>query len=191
MSLQPNVRTFGDDSAEAEEYDDLASALQRHESALRAYLARRLRNRQEVEDYVQDVYVRVLSSRSTKKIESWRGFLLRVASTLLIDRKRRDDARRREEHVPLQTEDQLVDMRGHSPERTLLAREELAVLSKALADLDGPTRAVFLAVRVDGLSHREAGAQVGVDAKTASRMVERALALAARRLLTLHTEASS
>ena len=162
---------------------DVLATLRDHEGPLRAYLARRLRNRHEVDDYVQDVYVRVLSSRSTKKVESWRGFLLRIASNLLIDRKRRDDVRRRDDHIPVETEGDFVDEHGHSPERTLLAKEELATLSKALDALDPRTRTVFLAVRLEGLSLREAGARVGVDDKAAARMVERAVALAARHLL--------
>jgi RNA polymerase sigma factor (sigma-70 family) len=189
MSLQPEAGSRADGDPETDE--DVASVLRSHEGALRSYLARRLRNRQDVEDYVQDVYVRVLSSRETKKVESWRGFLLRIASNLLIDRKRRDDVRRRDDHMPIEVEDQFVDEQGHSPERTLLAREELAVLSKTLDTLDHRTRTVFLAVRLEGLSHRDAGARVGVDAKTAARMVERAVSLAARRLLQMHEGGAS
>lgn len=190
LSSQPDVLGEGPDVPEADE-DGVEAALVRHGADLRAYLRRRLRDRHEVEDVVHDVYLRALSMDQAKKVQSWRGFLLRVASNLLIDRKRRDDARRRGDHVPLEAEAPIVDGHGHSPERTLLAREELAVLSRALQDLDPRTRQVFLSVRVDGLSHRDAGALVGVDAKTASRMVERALAVATRRLLALRTETAS
>jgi RNA polymerase sigma factor (sigma-70 family) len=173
---------MGDDAVSE---PDVAGLLRDHDGPLRAYLARRLRNRHEVDDYVQDVYVRVLSSRSTKKVESWRGLLLRIASNLLIDRKRRDTVRRRDDHIPVEAEGDLLDENGHSPERTLLAKEELATLSQALEALDPRVRTVFLAVRVEGLSLREAGARVGVDDKAAARMVERAVALAARSLLKL------
>ncbi len=182
----------GDDSEPhgPESHGDVLTMLRSHEGPLRAYLARRLRNRHEIDDYVQDVYVRVLSSRSTKKVESWRGFLLRIASNLLIDRKRRDDVRRRDDHIPVETEGDLLDEHGHSPERTLLAKEELAALSQVLDTLDPRTRTVFLAVRLEGLSLREAGARVGVDDKAAARMVERAVAKAARRLLQLDEAAT-
>ncbi len=158
-------------------------ALRQHEPALRAYLARRVRSRQDLEDYVQDVYVRVLSAAPPSgKIHSWRGFLLRVASNLLIDRKRRNDVRRQEDHVPLDMDASLVDPYGHSPERVLMAREQLAVLAETLENVESQAREVFLAVRVEGLSHKEAGARIGVDAKTASRLVERVLVVAGRNL---------
>ncbi len=185
MPLKPGPGPGSGPDDDAPPHADVVSVLRSHEGPLRAYLARRLRNRHEVDDYVQDVYVRVLSSRSTKKVESWRGLLLRIASNLLIDRNRRDTVRRRDDHIQVEAEGDLLDENGHSPERTLLAKEELATLSKALDALDPRTRTVFLAVRVEGLSLREAGARVGVDDKAAGRMVERAVALAARSLLKL------
>ena len=183
VSITPGSPSGVSDGAASEA--DVAGLMRDHDGPLRAYLARRLRNRHEVDDYVQDVYVRVLSTRSTKKVESWRGFLLRIASNLLIDRNRRDTVRRRDDHIPVEAEGDLLDENGHSPERTLLAKEELATLSKALDGFDPRMRTVFLAVRIEGLSLREAGARVGIDDKAAARLVERAVALAARSLLTL------
>lgn len=152
-----------------------------HAPALRAYLRRRVRNPADVDDYVQEVYAKVLKAAPAEKIGTMRGFLLRVASNLLADRFRRDQTRMRESHVTLDSTPGLTDGRP-GPERELRARERLQALSDALKSVDPIAKSIFLLVRVDGLSHREAGERFGIEAKQASRQVDRVLAHLARTL---------
>jgi RNA polymerase sigma factor (sigma-70 family) len=152
-----------------------------HAPALRAYLRRRVRNPADVDDYVQEVYAKVLKAAPAEKIETMRGFLFRVASNLLADRFRRDQTRMRESHVTLDSTPGLTDGRP-GPERELRARQRLRALSDALKSVDPIARSIFLLVRVDGLSHREAGERFGIEAKQASRQVDRVLAYLARTL---------
>src|ERR1700761_1139753 len=54
----------------------LASILEGHRSVLSSYFRRRAPSREDAEDYVQDVYLRVLSARFDRgEVRSWRGFL--------------------------------------------------------------------------------------------------------------------
>lgn len=153
----------------------VAAALEGHRSVLRGYFRQRVRDREDAEDYVQDVYLRVLAARpDPRKIRSWRGFLLRAASNLLVDKHRRDEVRMAGQHVPIEAE--MADAAAIDPERRLIARDELGVLGEALSALSPVARDVFLLVRVEGLSHREAGERLGIGTKAASSHVERALA---------------
>jgi DNA-directed RNA polymerase specialized sigma24 family protein len=76
-------------------------------AALRGYLKRRMRDGQDLDDMVQDVYLRVLSTPETGPVANVRGFLRRVASNLLIDRYRRKAARLSDNHTTL--DEQIVD----------------------------------------------------------------------------------
>jgi RNA polymerase sigma-70 factor (ECF subfamily) len=152
-----------------------------HASALRAYLRRRVRNPADVDDYVQEVYAKVLKASPAEKIGTMRGFLFRVASNLLADRFRRDRTRMLESHVTIDSAPGLADGRP-GPERELRARQRLSALSEALKSVDPIARSIFLLVRVDGLSHREAGERFGMEAKQASHQVDRVLAYLARTL---------
>src|ERR1700676_339276 len=93
-----------------------------HAPALRAYLRRRVRNTADVDDYVQEVYEKVLKAAPAEKIGTMRGFLFRVASNLLADRFRRDRTRMLESHVTIDSTPGLADGRP-GPERELRARQ--------------------------------------------------------------------
>lgn len=149
--------------------------LEAHRSTLHGYFRRRVERPEDAEDFVQDVYLRVLALGSdAQKVRSWRGFLLHVASNLLIDKHRRSEARMEKNHVVLS--DNVLDGGIHDPERVLIGRDELHGLSEALKTLSPVAREAFLLVRVEGLSHRDAAARLGIETKALSRHIERSLA---------------
>ena len=149
--------------------------LEAHRSALRSYFRHRVDRPEDAEDFVQDVYLRVLAmGPEAEKVRSWRGFLLQAASNLLIDKHRRSEARMEKNHVAV-AED-LLDQGTNDPEHVLIGRDELHALSEALKTLSPVTRDAFLLVRVEGLSHRDAAARLGIETKAVSRHIERSLA---------------
>jgi RNA polymerase sigma factor (sigma-70 family) len=152
----------------------------REHSVLRRYIARRIRNPQDADDYVQEVYLRVLSARPANKIENLRGFLLRIASNLIVDRLRRDATRQRDLHVSLEDANHPDDGGAASPERILLAREQLERLGDVLQGLDPTAAAVFRLVRLEGRPHREVARKLGIEVKSVSRHMERVLVKLAR-----------
>lgn len=149
--------------------------LEVHRATLQRYFRRRVQRPEDAEDFVQDVYLRVLAiGPEAEKVRSWRGFLLRAASNLLVDKHRRSETRMERQHVPLETD--LLDSGTDDPERVLIGRHELHALSEALKTLSPMARDAFLLVRVEGLSHKEAAARLGLETKAVSRHVERSLA---------------
>jgi RNA polymerase sigma-70 factor (ECF subfamily) len=131
---------------------------------------------------VQEVYARALATVPAKNIASPRGFLLRIASTVLVDRWRRDRVRERHNHVALAEASEPEDGGTGSPERALAARQQLALVEAALLELDPLPRQIFLLARLEGLSHRDIGKRLGLEPVQVSRQVERAMAHLARRL---------
>ncbi|MDE1150806.1 MAG: RNA polymerase sigma factor [Azospirillaceae bacterium] len=173
-----------DRHAENHAFEDADSAdLEAHQSLLRGYFARRIRQTQDVDDYVQDVYLRALAAAPSRGVENWRAFLLRVANNLLVDRFRRNATRHHDAHQALDDVGELTDENGHSPEHTAMMRQELACLEAALRTVDPLARHAFLLVRVDGLSHREVAGRLGLEVKMVSRHIERVLAHLARTLV--------
>src|SRR5271167_4317650 len=66
---------------------------------LTGFFGRRVRDHAEVEDMVQDVFLRIAARDSTDTIEQLDGYVLRTASSVLTDRIRRRSARRADLHV--------------------------------------------------------------------------------------------
>jgi len=170
-----NPRTGGAPLPSGVEHDWAAGTGNVGEMAdLRAYLKRRVRNPCDIDDMVQDVYVRVLSAPQTGIVENARGFLRRIASNLLIDNHRRKAARMVDDHMPL--DEGLIDDCVATPERIIGARQELDHLGRALETISPTARDAFLLVRVEGYSHKEAARELGITPKAVSHHVDRTLA---------------
>lgn len=160
----------------------LETALPRHRDMLRAYFRARLPCPQDAEDHVQEVYSRVIAATAPRTgIANWKGFLLRAAANLLTDNFRRNQARAGGRHVPLDGAVEAGSEDVATPERVVAARQQLAHIQAALAELDPVCRQAFLLCRVEGLSHREIAARLGIETGSVTRHVERALIHLARR----------
>lgn len=153
------------------------SAVQEHQAALRRYFARRVRTSADLEDHVQDVFVRVLSGGADQhEVQNWPAFLRQVASSVLVDRFRRERVRGGGRHEPIEAAAMVNDGDASAPDRIVAGRQQLEHLQSAIDELDPLCRAAFRLVRIDGLTHREAAAQLGVPAAVIGRQVEKALA---------------
>ncbi|WP_049766676.1 RNA polymerase sigma factor [Rhodospirillum centenum] len=154
-----------------------------HRALLRRFFQRRLRAPDDIEDHIQEVYCRVLATAAQqKKIQSWRGILLRTASTVWIDQFRRDRARLRDHHVDLLSENDAHADPSASPEDVAAARRTLRDVEAALMELEPICRQAFMLARYEGFSHRDIAERLGIPTVSVGRHVERALAHLARRL---------
>ena len=139
---------------------------------LRGHLRLRLRDAHDADDVVQETFLRVWRSRGAQTIENPRSYLFRVANNIATDRLRE---RRRWQW----TDDTAIPDAGDilSPERTVAAREELALVQQAIDRLPEDCRRAFL-LRLEGASHAEIAAAIGISRS----MVEKHLANALVRL---------
>lgn len=160
-----------------------ADDLMEHRASLRAYLRRRVANRQDVDDYVQEVYARALASAPAGGIVNLRGFLLRLASNLVVDRFRADRSRRSDRHVGLDQAPEPSDAGAMSPEGELAARQQQARLEEELQALSPVARDCFILVRVEGLRPAQAARRLGLSEKAVTRHLERTLKRLALALL--------
>jgi RNA polymerase sigma-70 factor (ECF subfamily) len=159
-----------------------AESLVDHHGFLKAYFTRHLKSNQDAEDCVHEVYSRVLASAETAgAVKNWRALLVTVAKSVVVDQFRRDAARRRDQHLPLDDDLDLLHDPQPDPESAVSARQRLAAAEKVLAELDPVCRQVFLLARVDGLSHKEIAKRLGIAQISVGRHVQQALYALARR----------
>ena len=139
---------------------------------LRGHLRLRLRNDNEIDDIAQETFLRVWRSRNAETIENPRSYLFRVANNIATDRLReRQRWQWTNDPALLEADDVL------SPERTVAAREELALVQRAIDRLPEDCKRVFL-LRLEGESHADIAAAIGISRS----MVEKHLANALVRL---------
>jgi RNA polymerase sigma factor (sigma-70 family) len=151
-----------------------------YEAALERYLTRNSRNRDDVSDLRQEVYVRVYEAAKRDRPAAPKAFLFSTARHLLIDRARRGRVVSIEAAGDLHDLNVLVD--EMSPERRLDGRQELKQLSNAFGLLPSKCREVVWLRKVDEMSQNEVAQRLGISVRTVECQVQKGMRILARAL---------
>ncbi|MBD1554512.1 sigma-70 family RNA polymerase sigma factor [Pseudomonas typographi] len=123
------------------------------------YVSLRIGSRHLAEDIAHDAYVRILERCDAVQIEHPRAFLYRTAQNLIIDGHRRNSVRRAE---PLEVLEAEEGAWVAPPLASMAHDERLALLQRALGELNAPCRQCFLLRKLNGLSHPEIAERLGL-----------------------------
>lgn len=162
--------------------DDLAA---RFSAPLLSYFLRRVRDRAQAEDLVQDALLRVIRASECEVIEHPESYVFKVAANLLKDSRRhavRHPTVARaavEEETGGEVEESLVDER--SPERVLDGETSLAQVLQALSELSELTRNVFVLFRLEHMKQKDIAVLYGIAQSTVEKHVMRAVLHLAKR----------
>ena len=137
------------------------------EATLMQFLRRNCRNKADIPDLCQDVYVRVYEAALERRPERPKAFVLTTARNLLINRMRRDQIVRIDAVDDLEAVNIAMDEPG--PERVVLARDTLRRLQGALDRLPARCREAVILKKVEGLPAREIAARMGIVENTVNR----------------------
>lgn len=141
-----------------------ADELQPHEPALRAWLRGRFPALTDLDDLVQETYVRVLQARTEHAIDSGRAFLFATARNLAFDRLRHERIVITESLT--ETTASHVQEERPSAADTAAHSQELDLLKQALQSLPDRCRQVLTLRKIYGLSQKEIAAQLGISENT-------------------------
>ena len=147
---------------------------------LRRYLARLLGNPAEAQDVAHDAYLRVYPKVQDHSAASPEAVLYTTARRLAINRLKRRSI------TPIATTPPSEYAPSAEPGvvQQVMARQELAQLETAIAQLPEGCRAVLLLRKIELLSHQEIAGRLGIAVSTVEKQHARALRLLRRALLT-------
>ena len=160
------------DRVQNQEDRGISETIVREEARLRNFIRKRVPDRLDVEDILQDVFYELVEARRlAKPIDQLGAWLYRVARNRITDLfRRRKPETLGGSATGASAEDERWEDLLPSPDagpdaryaRTVLLEE----LADALADLPAEQRAVFLAHEVEGRSFRELAAETGLSINT-------------------------
>jgi RNA polymerase sigma factor (sigma-70 family) len=161
-------------SPEQESARWFADHIQVHDSALKSYLRRSFpRARGEVDDVVQESYLRIWRARAGQPLKSAKAFLFTVARRVALDllRHKRASPINDVGNFPalpvLDEREDVVD---------LVSREEkIRLLAQALATLPPRGREVVILRKLKGLSQKEVSSQLNLSEKTVDEHLYRGM----------------
>jgi RNA polymerase sigma-70 factor (ECF subfamily) len=148
-----------------------AEEVQPHEPALRAYLRRRFPGTAEVDDLVQESYLRMLRARKMGPIASAKAYLFTTARNLAFALFRRP---------PIFSTIPVTDLpasriiqEGADVSEQVSTTQEIALLLEAIDALPNRCREIFILRKLHGLSQKEIAAQLTLSEQTVQVQVAR------------------
>src|SRR5271165_588636 len=183
--------------AMAEQDQRVSEAIDREQPRLRNFIRRRVADREDAEDVLQDVFYELVEAyRLMKPVEQVTAWLFRVARNRITDlfrRKQREESRFRSEPAnaetgeALQWED-LLPSSDAGPEAAYARSLLLDELDAALEELPEEQREVFIAHELMGQSFKEIAEQTGVSVNTLLSRKHYAVLHLRERLQAIHDE---
>jgi RNA polymerase sigma-70 factor (ECF subfamily) len=156
----------------------LDEVVRRYYAPLRTFFRRRTRNSPEVQDLVQQVFLRLAEHPHLGAIENPDAYVFQTAANALRDHCRRSRVRSRYMDAQKSGEpDSLFLVRSDlSPERILQGRESIERVVAALRELPERTRDIFMLRCFEGLKHAEIARLKGISVRAAEKHFAKALA---------------
>ncbi len=142
-----------------------------HDSSLRAYLRGSFPTVRDVDDVVQESYVRVWKAKTAEPIRSARAFLFRVARHLALDWLRHDRVSPIDPVTDLSALP-VVDNGTGVAEAASIA-EETALLVTAIDALPPRCREIVILRKLRGLPQKEIAARLGLSEQTVQVQIAR------------------
>jgi len=137
------------------------------EAMLMQFLRHNWRDKSDIEDMRQEIYIRVCEAAEREIPKSAKSFVFATARNLLIDMARRESV------VPIEAVADLenlgIELDAPTPDRSAIAKDELRKLQGALDKLPPRHREAVVLGRIEGLSGREIASRMGIAETTASQ----------------------
>ena len=140
--------------------------------ALARFFQRHVRDASEIDDLVQEVFLRVVRRGHCDQLEHLDGYIFQTAASVLQDRGRRRKTRLSDQHIPFEPE--LHAGTEFAPDRSLMAREGLMAAGLILLELPEQTRRIFVLRRLEELSYQEIGLRLGLSVSAVEKHMQRA-----------------
>jgi RNA polymerase sigma-70 factor (ECF subfamily) len=146
-----------------------AEEVHAHDSSLKAYLRGSFPTVRDVEDVVQESYLRIWRARLVHPIHSTKSFLFQVARHLALDLVRRNRISP-VQPVPDPAALCVMDDRPGVAE-TVCTQDELQLLARAIQDLPPRCRAIMILRQIEGVPQKEIAARLGISVLTVQTQV--------------------
>jgi len=175
----------------------IAETVERERGRLRNFIRKRVPDRGDVEDVLQDVFFELVEAyRLMKPIEEVGAWLFRVARNRIIDRFRRKRAESPTPTPPIPDYDEgdiasledLLPSPDAGPEAAYARGVLLEELDSALDELPEEQRFVFVAHELEGRSFRDLASETGVGVNTLLSRKHYAVLHLRRRLQKIYDE---
>lgn len=140
---------------------------------LKAYLSRTVRSPEDVEDLVQESFLKVLEAASKGEIHYRKTYIYRTAKNLAINSRFRKSNTMTDSLEDFDDLSVLSHTRG--PEQEVGSQEQFELFCLAVKELPRQCRRVFVLRKVYGYSHKEIAKKLGISVNTVEKHIAKGM----------------
>jgi len=140
-----------------------------HEQMLRAWLRSRFSAQLDVDDVIQESYLRILQAHKKKPVKTPKAFLFATARNIALNMVRASTVRGAGDFKTVDDLDLLDD--GEAIQETVARNQELESLTTAIQSLPQKCRQVFTLCKVYGMSPKEISEELNLSLPTIYRQL--------------------
>ncbi len=142
--------------------------------SLRSYLKGSFPTVRDVDDVVQESFLRLLKARSAHPIRCARAFLFGIARRLAVDVIRKE--RRTTAHEVVMDIDSCNVLEDEADAaESISTQEEIALLAQAIHSLPARCREIMILRKLDRLPHQEIARRLGISVPTVEVQISRGM----------------
>ena len=147
--------------------------VQPHERSLKAYLRAAAPSPMDVEDLLQESYLRLIRAKEQNPIRCVKALLFAIARNAVCDAVREKLSNREFSSTEMEALPVLDD--GTNVIELVSQKQEHALLAEAIRALPERCREVLLLRKIQGISQRDIAAKLGISENTVESLVSRGL----------------
>ncbi len=162
----------------------ITEAFLANKASLARYITTFFVGREEIEDTLQQTYLKTLVSGSRTEIRAPQAYLFRVARNIALNKitRNRKIFFENVESVDDALASQMAEAETHDLSDLVYSQEKLAAFTEAVESLPPRCRTVFLMQKIDGSTYKEIGNELGISVRTVEKHLEKGLKRCAEHL---------
>lgn len=149
----------------------ILKAFLENKAAIRRYLRRFSQNQQDVEDILQETFLKGFAAERKRGVTQHKAFLFKIAKHTALAGIRSKDTKTVAPLEDFKSFELLLDENSAAADEWLDGRRKLALLTRAVAELPPQCQKAFLLRRVDGLQYKQIANRMGISVSAVEKHV--------------------
>lgn len=148
----------------------LEELMNRYKGPLALSMSRLIKSREDIEELLQELFLRVWKNRDNLDTERYLGYLYKIAENLVYDRLRKAA---REKRLSVDYFTHIIEAYSHI-EEGIFGKELLEVLHRGIQQLPEQRRRVFELCKIEGKSYEEVSQLLSISVATVNSHITNA-----------------
>jgi len=148
----------------------LEELMSRYKGPLALSMSRLIKSREDIEELLQELFLRVWKNRDNLDTERYRGYLYKIAENLVYDRLRKAA---REKRLSVDYFTHIIEAYSHI-EEGIFSKELLELLQRGIQQLPEQRRRVFELCKIEGKSYEEVSQLLSISVATVNSHITNA-----------------